>query len=166
MNYHDIQHDTILQGEGLRVAIFFSGCDKTPKCRGCHNPIAWDKDSGIPFDDTAKQEVFDQLNQKYIHGCTFLGGDPLASYNIAEVTEFAEEIKSKYPNKTLWCYTGKNWEEVKHLPIMQYIDVLIDGEFIEELADINYHYAGSRNQRVIDVQASLREDKVILHDNT
>lgn len=163
MNYHDIQHDTMLQGEGLRVAVFFSGCDKIPKCKDCHNYIAWDKDSGIPFDDNAKQEIFEQLDKDYISGTTLLGGEPLASYNIDEVTKFSKEIKNKYPNKNLWCYTGKNWEQVKHLPIMQYIDVLIDGEFIEKLADINYPYAGSTNQRVIDVQRSLKYDTIILY---
>ena len=157
MNYHDIQHDTMLQGQGLRVAVFFSGCDREPKCRGCHNAIAWDKDSGIPFDDNAKQEIFEQLDKDYIAGTTILGGEPLASYNIDEVTKFAKEIKSKYPNKNIWCYTGKNFEDVKHLEIMNYIDVLVDGEFIEELADINFPYAGSTNQRVINVQ----EDKIV-----
>lgn len=163
MNYHDIQHDTMLQGSGLRVALFVSGCDKEPKCKGCHNAIAWNKDSGIPFDNNAKQEIFEQLDKDYIAGVTFLGGEPLASYNISEITVLAINIKCFYPNKNIWCYTGKNWEEVKHLLIMNYIDVLCEGEFIEELADVNYPYVGSTNQRLIDVQKSLKTGEVILY---
>ena len=162
LRYHDIQHNTILQGTGLRVALFVSGCDKEPKCKGCHNAIAWDKNSGIPFDNNAKQEIFEQLDKDYIAGTTFLGGEPLATYNVNEVTELAKEIKEKYPNKNIWCYTGKTWEDIKHLSIMQYIDVLIDGEFIEELADVKYPFAGSTNQRVIDVQESLKHNKIVL----
>lgn len=149
MNYHDIQHDTMLQGEGLRVAIFFSGCDREPKCRGCHNSIAWDKNSGIPFDVNAKLELYTELNKPYIQGVTMLGGEPLASYNREEVTKLCKDIKKMFPEKDIWLYTGYTYEQVKDLEIMKYIDVLVDGEFVEELKDENYPWAGSTNQRVI-----------------
>ena len=145
----------MLNGDGLRVVLWVAGC--THCCKECHNPITWDPDGGILFDEKAKKEIFDQLDKPYISGITFSGGDPLHSANRLDVRELMEEIRQKYPNKTIWLYTGDTWEDVLHYPMMKYIDVLVDGEFKIDLKDTKLRWKGSSNQRVIDVQESLRQ---------
>ncbi len=145
----------MLNGDGLRVVLWVAGC--THCCKECHNPITWDPDSGILFDGAAKQEIFSQLEKPYIHGITFSGGDPLHSSNRMDVRALMEEIKQKYPDKTIWLYTGDSWEDILHYPMMKYVDVLVDGEFKIDLKDTKLLWKGSRNQRVIDVQASLQQ---------
>ncbi|MZL32261.1 anaerobic ribonucleoside-triphosphate reductase activating protein [Blautia wexlerae] len=164
MNYHDIKHDDMNNGPGLRVTLFVSGCDHY--CNGCQNPETWDTKSGIPFDDTAIEEIFEQLNNDYISGITFSGGDPLNANNRVEVCSLIHQIRLKYgKSKSIWIYTGYTWEEIVNTltPVLLGVDVLIDGMFDKDLADVNYHWAGSTNQRVIDVQRSLEEKKVILY---
>ena len=141
-------------GDGLRVVLWVAGCDHC--CRECQNPITWDPDGGLPFDEKAREEVFEQLEKSYISGITFSGGDPLHPANRADVRELMREIKEKYPDKTIWLYTGSKWDEVKQLPLMQYVDVLVDGEFILEERDTSLKWKGSRNQKVIDVVKSLQ----------
>ena len=153
MNYHNITKTDMLNGDGLRVVLWVSGCDHA--CKGCQNPQTWSVHSGIPFDEDAKKELFEELSKDYVSGITFSGGDPFHTSNRNEVLELIKEIKVKFPNKTIWVYTGYTWEHIKDLAIMKYIDVLVDGRFVEELADVNYPYAGSTNQKVIDVQKSL-----------
>lgn len=145
----------MLNGDGLRVVLWVAGC--THCCRECHNPVTWDPDGGVLFDDNAKQEIFSQLEKPYIQGITFSGGDPLHSANRLDVRELMEEIKQKYPDKTIWLYTGDSWEDILHYPIMKYVDVLVDGEFKIDLKDTKLLWKGSSNQRVIDVQASLQQ---------
>lgn len=154
MRYHNITKDDMLNGEGLRVVLWLSGCDH--RCKGCQNPLTWNPNDGLLFDETAKQEIFDQLNKDYISGITFSGGDPLYSGNRAEVLSLMKEIKEKYPDKTIWCYTGNEWKDVANLPQMQYVDVLVDGEFQIDKLDTKLLWKGSSNQRVIDVQATLQ----------
>lgn len=164
MNYHDIKHDDMNNGPGLRVTLFVSGCDHY--CNGCQNPETWDTKSGIPFDNTAIEEIFEQLNNDYISGITFSGGDPLNANNRVEVCSLIHQIRLKYgKSKSIWIYTGYTWEEIVNTltPVLLGVDVLIDGMFDKDLADVNYHWAGSTNQRVIDVQRSLEEKKVILY---
>lgn len=164
MNYHDIKHDDMNNGPGLRVTLFVSGCDHY--CNGCQNPETWDTKSGIPFDNTAIEEIFKQLNNDYISGITFSGGDPLNANNRVEVCSLIHQIRLKYgKSKSIWIYTGYTWEEIVNTltPVLLGVDVLIDGMFDKDLADVNYHWAGSTNQRVIDVQRSLEEKKVILY---
>ena len=110
-----------------------------------------------------QEEIFEQLNQSYIAGVTFSGGDPLYWGNVADITELAKEIKEKYPKKTIWLYTGSLWESIVEMDILQYVDVLVDGEFIEEKKDVSLKWKGSSNQRVIDVQQSLKTGTVVLH---
>lgn len=155
MRYHNITRDDMLNGDGLRVVLWVAGC--THCCRECHNPITWDPDGGLPFDEKARQEIFDQLSQSYIAGITFSGGDPFHAANRPEVRSFMAEIKEKYPNKTIWLYTGDVWENIRNDAAMQYIDVLVDGEFVVEKKDTTLRWKGSRNQRVIDVQESLKQ---------
>lgn len=163
MKYHNITKDDLLNGDGLRVVLWVSGCEH--HCKGCQNPVTWNPDDGLDFDQESKEELFRELEKPYVSGITFSGGDPLYFTNIEKVTELCREVKEKFPNKSIWIYTGYSWNEVKHISVlMQFVDVLVDGKFIQELKDKNLKWKGSSNQRVIDVQRSLKEGKVILHD--
>ena len=142
------------------MVLWVAGCDHC--CKGCQNPSTWDPEGGLLFDDAAKQEIFEQLDKSYISGLTFSGGDPLFSSNRTAVRQLAEEIKAKYPDKTIWLYTGFTWEAVRNDPVMQYVDVLVDGEFQQETFDANLLWKGSANQRVIDVPESLKQENVVL----
>ena len=155
MRYHNITKDDMLNGDGLRVVLWVAGCSHC--CKECQNPITWDPNGGLPFDDAAKQEIFEQLEKPYISGITFSGGDPLHSANRVEVRNLMAEIKQKYPDKTIWLYTGDSWENILHYAAMQYIDVLVDGEFQVDKKDVKLLWKGRSNQRVIDVQASLKQ---------
>lgn len=159
MRYHNITKDDMVNGEGLRVVLWVSGC--LHHCKGCQNPITWDPDSGLIFDNNAKNELFDELKKDYISGITFSGGDPLFAKNRPEIEQLAKEIKERFPSKNIWLYTGYPWETIENLPLLNYIDVVVDGQFIERLADVSYHWAGSTNQRIIDVQASLKNGELI-----
>lgn len=161
MRYHNITKDDMLNGDGLRVVLWVAGC--THKCKQCQNPITWDINGGLEFGESEKKEIFDQLDQSYISGITFSGGDPLHPQNRQPVYELAKETKEKYPHKTIWLYTGFLWEEIKDLPIIPYLDVLVDGEFKIDLLDPQLHWKGSSNQRVIDVPATIKTGEVVLH---
>lgn len=145
----------MLNGDGLRVVLWVAGCSHC--CKECHNPITWDPDGGLLFDDAAKQEIFEQLEHSYISGITFSGGDPLHSANRLDVRNLMAEIKEKYPNKTIWLYTGYEWKDIWHYPMMKYVDVVVDGEFKIELKDANLLWKGSSNQKVINVQETLKK---------
>lgn len=171
MNYHDIKHDDMNNGSGLRVTLFVAGCDHY--CKDCQNQETWDTNSGIPFDEKAKEEIFGQLSKDYISGITFSGGDPLNAYNVEYVYSLIKEIREKFPKKSIWLYTGYTWEELLNhainsensyrKEIIKRIDILVDGLFEIDKADVNYHWAGSTNQRVIDVQESLQKNDVVLY---
>ena len=162
MRYHNITKDDMLNGDGLRVVLWVADCSH--HCKGCQNPITWDPNGGIPFDEAAKQEIFEQLEKDYISGITFSGGDPLHPANEADVTALAREIREKYPSKDIWLYTGYRWEEICDHEIISYTDVLVDGRFILEQLDVTLPWKGSPNQRVIDVKRTLRKGKVALFD--
>jgi len=155
MRYHNITKDDMLNGDGLRVVLWVAGCSHC--CKECHNPITWDPDGGLLFDDAAKQEIFEQLEQSYISGITFSGGDPLHSANRLDVRNLMSEIREKYPDKTIWLYTGYEWKDVWHYPMMKYVDVVVDGEFKIDLKDTNLLWKGSSNQKVINVQETLKK---------
>jgi len=156
MRYHNITKDDMRNGPGLRTVLWLAGCKHG--CKGCHNKITWDPNGGVPFDEKAKAELFMSLRQPYISGITFTGGDPLHENNISEVEELAKTIKENYPDKTVWLYTGSVWDDIYSLSIIQYLDVVVDGQFVEELADWKFHWGGSTNQRVIDVRETLATD--------
>ena len=145
----------MLNGDGLRVVLWVAGCSHC--CRECHNPITWDPNGGLLFDEAAKEEIFEQLEKSYISGITFSGGDPMHSANRLDVRGLMEEIKEKYPEKTIWLYTGEVWENLYRDSMMQFVDVLVDGEFQVERKDPKLLWKGSSNQRVIDVQKSLEQ---------
>ncbi len=161
MRYHNITHDDMLNGEGLRMVLWVSGC--THHCPNCQNPITWDINGGLPFDDGAERELFEGLAKGYISGLTFSGGDPLHPDNRAEVTRIAKKFKEKYPHKNIWLYTGFLWEQISNLDIVKYLDVVIDGKFMEELKDNQLPWKGSSNQRTIDVKATLEKGEVVLY---
>lgn len=154
MRYHNITRDDMLNGDGLRVVLWVAGCSHC--CKECHNPITWDPDGGLPFDDRARKEIFEQLDKPYISGITFSGGDPLHAANRLEVRDLMAEIKEKYEDKTIWLYTGDLWENIAHYSLMKYVDVVVDGEFEIERKDVRLLWKGSRNQRVINVQKTLQ----------
>lgn len=163
MNYHNITHHDMLNGEGLRTVLWVSGCSH--HCPHCQNPQTHPINSGIPFDTNAEQELFDSLSDPYCAGVTFSGGDPLHPNNREEIARLAKKIKAIFgTNKTIWLYTGYCWEEICDFPIISTIDVLCDGRFIESLADNNILWVGSSNQRVIDVQKTLTTGKIIMLD--
>lgn len=164
MNYHNITTDDLLNGDGLRVVLWVAGCEH--HCPGCQNPITWDPDGGLPFDFKAYLELYREMDKDYISGITYSGGDPLHPMNREQIYRLAMDFRLYRPEKTQWLYTGYPWETVKDLPIMKYLDVLVDGPFLKDFADVNYPWAGSTNQRVIDVQKSLLEGKVVLHNTT
>lgn len=153
MRYHNITKDDMLNGDGLRVVLWVAGCSHC--CKGCQNPLTWDPNGGLEFDDSAKQEIFEQLEKPYISGITFSGGDPLHAANRLSVRNLMAEIKEKYPTKTIWLYTGDVWKNIMHYPMMKYIDVVVDGEFHIDEKDVKLRWKGSKNQRVIDVQKTL-----------
>lgn len=162
MRYHNITKEDMLNGDGLRCVLWVAGC--THACKGCQNPITWDIDGGIEFDEVAKAEIFTELDKDYISGITLSGGDPLHPLNRTDIETLINEIKVKYPTKTIWLYTGYLFEEIKELPFIKYIDVIVDGKFKQDLLDINLHWKGSSNQRVIDVQKTLEIGEIVLHD--
>ncbi|MCX4274913.1 MAG: anaerobic ribonucleoside-triphosphate reductase activating protein [Candidatus Gastranaerophilales bacterium] len=161
MNYHNITKEDMLNGDGIRVVLWVSGCDN--RCNGCHNPITWDKEGGLPFDKNAENELFEALSRPYVEGITFSGGDPMMSYNRDEVMRLVKKCCSDFPNKTIWLYTGLPWEEIKDIKGIELIDVIAEGRFVEELKDNNLKWVGSSNQRVIDVKKSLEIGSIVLH---
>lgn len=163
MRYHDITKDDMKNGSGLRAVLWVAGCEH--HCPGCHNPVTWNIDDGLPFDAAAKEELFGELAKPYISGVTFSGGDPLHQKNRDEVGALICEIKEKFPNKTVWVYTGYDYSEVSSLPFMDKVDVLVDGKFIETQKDTKLHWRGSANQKVIDVQKTRAIGEIVLYCN-
>ncbi len=163
MKYHNITKDDMLNGDGLRVVLWVAGCSH--HCPECQNPITWDPEDGLEFDEAAKAEIFAELEHSYISGITFSGGDPLYVGNRDAVTAFAKEVKEKYPNKTIWLYSGYEYEQVWELPIMQYVDVMVDGRYVKELRDTQAHWKGSTNQKVIDVVKTRATGDIVLHED-
>lgn len=162
MRYHNITKDDMLNGNGLRIVLWVAGCSHG--CRECHNPVTWDPDGGLLFDQEAQNELFELLDQDYISGITFSGGDPLHPANSEAITELAGEIRKRFSEKNIWLYTGDVWENIRNFEIMKYIDVLVDGKFDISQKDTGLHWRGSSNQRVIDVRRSREEGKVMLHE--
>ncbi len=163
MRYHNITKDDMLNGDGLRVVLWVSGCSHC--CEDCQNPLTWDPNGGLPFDEAAKEEVFAELEKNYISGITLSGGDPLYPGNRMDIRNLVKEIREKYPKKTIWMYTGYEWEIVRSFDILKYVDVLVDGEYEKDKRDTQLHWRGSSNQRVIDVQESLKTGNVVLHSS-
>lgn len=169
MRYHNITKADMLNGDGLRVVLWLAGCSH--HCQACQNPITWDANDGLIFDEEAKREVFAELEKSWCSGLTLSGGDPLYVGNRKDVSLLVSEIKSKFPDKNIWCYTGYTWEELmkevkddENLKIiLNNVDVLLDGRFVLSLALEKLHYVGSSNQRIIDVRSSLDTGNIDLY---
>ena len=166
MNYHDIKHDDMLNGDGIRVTLFVSGCEH--HCKNCQNQKTWSYNSGIPFDVNAEAEILGELRKDYISGITFSGGDPLAPKNRQFINTYIHWIRREFPNKTIWLYTGYKFDQLVFegnflaVDTLKNCDVVVDGKYIEELRDVSLKWRGSKNQRVIDVKRSFEQRKVVL----
>lgn len=169
MNYADIKRIDVANGEGVRVSVFVSGCNH--HCKGCFNECAWDFNYGNKFTEQQEKEVLQDLNHDYISGLTLLGGEPLEPVNQEGLLPLVKKVKEKYPDKKIWCYTGfdfekdivgkmaKNNETTQEL--LKYLDVIVDGKFEEENKDLKLRFRGSSNQRILDVQESLKENRPV-----
>lgn len=172
MNYGSIHKYDIANGTGIRTSIFVSGCQHA--CKGCFNPEVWDFEYGNKYTNEVQEDLLNELDKAYIEGLSLLGGEPMHPRNQEDVLQLVIETKKRYPNKNIWCYTGFDFNDdilnkmVKFLPytrkILENIDVIVDGKFIEDKKDLSLHFRGSSNQRIIDVQKSLKENKVVLYD--
>ena len=169
MHYATIKNCDIANGPGVRVSLFVSGC--THHCKGCFNEVAWDFNYGEPFTQDTVDKILDMLKPDYVRGLTLLGGEPFEPQNQGSIVELLRAIKTKYPQKSIWAFSGYlferitsgslgDWEITKEY--LSYLDVLVDGPFVEEKKNLNLRFRGSENQRLIDVPASLKENKVVL----
>lgn len=170
MYYGNIKKSDIANGPGVRVSLFVSGC--THHCKGCFNEETWNFKYGEPFTEKTEEKILDLLKPSYISGLTVLGGEPMEYVNQKDLLPFLKKVKETYPDKTIWCYTGyvyerdllgrmvPKWKITKD--ILELIDVLVDGPFIEEQKDITLLFRGSANQRLIDVPKSLATGEVVL----
>ena len=188
MNYSGISECDVLNGTGFRVVLFVSGCSH--RCYNCQNPKTWDKNFGHPFTEKTRQYIFNCLDKDYIDGITITGGDPLHENNLDEILSLIKEIRISFSEKTIWLYTGFEWNEImnykikadlcedntsfeKHIKedlsmikrknIISNVDVLVDGEYIDEQKDLSLKFRGSKNQSVIDVKQSLAQNKIVLY---
>lgn len=171
MQYHNITAEDMNNGDGLRTVLWVAGCEH--HCKECQNPVTWDKNGGILFDNAAKNELLESLSPDYIAGVTLSGGDPLASYNRFKVLEIIREIKKAFPEKTIWVYSGYTFEElIKQAQcvadpwiskILENIDVLVDGRYEKNRRNVTLKWRGSSNQRVINIKESLKTGTISLH---
>ncbi len=170
MNYGEIKCPDIANGEGVRVSLFVSGC--THRCEGCFNPETWNFSYGKPYTAQTEEELLSLLDQPYISGLTLLGGEPMEAQNQAVLVGLLRRVKEKFPQKTVWCYTGYTLESDllshrltdPHLQdeMLSYIDILVDGKFVLDLKRIDLQFRGSQNQRIIDLQKTLKTGKTVL----
>ncbi|MCI5484711.1 MAG: anaerobic ribonucleoside-triphosphate reductase activating protein [Clostridiales bacterium] len=170
MNYAEIKNCDIANGPGVRISLFVSGC--THHCPGCFNQVAWDFDYGQPFTQQTIDQILEMLKPGYIKGLTLLGGEPFEPENQGAIVELLRQIKEKYPEKSIWAFSGYlfdrdilsgrlgNWEITKEY--LSYLDVLVDGPFVEAKKNLSLRFRGSENQRIIDVPASLAANRIVL----
>ena len=162
MRYNKIRKMDISNGPGIRVSVFFQGCSF--HCKNCFNPETWSFDSGEEFTDETINHILDLCSNDHITGLSLLGGEPMHPTNIEGSTKLAKAFKEKFPDKSLWSWSGFLFDkDLKDKEILKYIDVLVDGQYIDELHDPTLNWRGSSNQRVIDVQKSLKTGRIILY---
>lgn len=162
MNIAGINFESVVDGDGVRVVVFVSGC--LHNCKGCHNPASHSFTAGQPFTDELQDEIISYIQKTpFVSGLTLSGGDPM--YSAAEITPFVERLKSELKTISIWIYSGFTYEEIfkdtDMFRLLKLCDVLVDGEFILEQRDITLFYKGSRNQRIIDIQKSIKEKQII-----
>lgn len=176
MNYLQIDKASISNGTGFRVVLWCAGC--TQKCQGCFNPETWDFNAGQPFNEDAKKYLFEKLNKPYIQGITFSGGNPIEYNNLPDIYDLIKEIKTKFPDKNIWLYTGfilsiNNFDTTVDVGwdngllrnyILAMCDVVVDGPYIESQRDITLAFRGSKNQRLIDVKKTIEQNQIVLYE--
>lgn len=161
MRYNKIRKMDISNGPGVRVSIFMQGCSF--HCKNCFNPETWDFKSGTEFTDETIDKIIDLANNDYIKGLSILGGEPMHPNNIKGTTKLAKKFKEIYPDKTIWVWSGFLFDrDLKDKEVLNYIDVLVDGRYEDELHDFTLKWRGSSNQRVIDVKKTLKNNKIVL----
>jgi len=159
MKYNIVRKMDISNGPGVRVSVFMQGCEF--HCKNCFNPETWSFENGKDFTQSTIDEVLNLCDQDYIKGLSILGGEPMHPKNIDGTTKLAKAFKEKYPNKNLWVWSGFKFDEdLKDKEVMKYVDVLVDGRYVDEMHNPNLKWRGSTNQRVIDVQKSLKDQKI------
>ncbi len=170
MRYATIKKCDVANGSGVRVSIFVSGCHH--HCKGCFNECAWDFNYGEDYTEEVEESILKELDKSYIEGLSLLGGEPLEYVNQQGLLSLVKKAKQRHPEKTIWCYTGytfdkdvlgdmcNKWPETKEL--VSKLDVVVDGKFDEDLKDLNLRFKGSSNQRIIDVQKTLKEHEIVL----
>lgn len=173
MNVATIKYYDISNGPGVRVSLYVSGCRN--RCKGCFNPETWDFSYGDPFTKETEEKIIKALKPDYIRGFTLLGGDPFEPENAKELAPFMKRLRAEYPEKSFWCFTGYDFERDlltgklgdidDVMAILETLDVLVDGKYVENLKDLNLRFKGSSNQRTILVKESLETDEVVLWDN-
>ena len=169
MHYGTVKDCDIANGDGVRVSLFVSGC--TNHCKNCFQPQTWDFEYGQPFDDETEARILDLLSPPYVAGLSLLGGEPFEPSNQRVLTPFLRRVREAYPSKNVWCYSGFTLEELRTEgayprcevtdEMLSLLDVLVDGRFVEELKDISLRFRGSRNQRLIDLNATRRAGHVV-----
>lgn len=174
MNYADIKQYDVANGPGIRISLFVSGCNH--HCKGCFNKEAWDFNYGTPFTDETIDTIIEYLNSPHIAGLTLLGGEPMEPVNQKALLPLLRKVRLKYPEKNIWCFSGflfdkeildKMYETIPETKeILSYIDVIVDGKFVEELKNVNLRFKGSSNQRTIMVQESLKTGEIVLWKQT
>lgn len=172
MKYADIKVADVANGLGVRVSLFVSGCNH--HCKGCFNEDAWNFNYGKEFTEETIEEIIKDLDNPYISGLSLLGGEPLEYENQKGILPLVKRVKEVYPDKNIWCYTGftfdrdvingmcNKWDETKEL--VSYIDVIVDGKFEEDKKSLSLKFRGSKNQRIIDVKKSLKDNKVVEYE--
>ena len=160
MRYNVIRKMDISNGPGVRVSVFMQGCSF--HCKNCFNPETWDFEGGQEFTEETIHKVLDLCQKNEIKGLSILGGEPMHPANLEGTTKLAKAFKETYPDKTIWTWTGFQFEDLKDKEVFQYIDVLVDGQYKDELHDPTLKWRGSSNQRVIDVKKSLEQNKTVV----
>ena len=164
MKYNIVRKMDISNGPGVRVSVFMQGCEF--HCKNCFNPETWSFENGKEFTQGTIDEVLDLCNKDYIKGLSILGGEPMHPRNIEGTTKLAKAFKEKYPNKTIWLWSGYLFEDYIHdKEIVNYLDVVVDGQFKIELSSPLLKYKGSSNQRVIDIKKTIKSNKVIIYED-
>ena len=172
MNYAAIKKSDIANGEGIRTTLFVSGCRN--RCKNCFQPETWDFNYGQPFTDEVAEEIFKTFNNPIVRGITVLGGEPMEPENQVGILPFLREFKLRFPNKTVWLYTGNLYEEltgkIKDHPkclditeeLLSYVDILVDGRYVEEEKQLGLRFRGSRNQRIIDMNKTRAQGSIVI----
>lgn len=169
MNYASIKPVDIADGPGVRVSLFVSGC--THYCEGCFNSEAWDFEYGTPFDQSVIEKILEMMNHEYIAGLTLLGGEPMHPRNQEMLLMLVRQVRTRFPEKSIWCYTGYNFEtdilgtmmkeSAVTRELVSLIDVIVDGKFVQEKKNLSLKFRGSENQRILNVKESLKEEKAV-----